>query len=75
MFLDLFRHFIGLNPKLAKAVEEADRQNKAKEKAKNGNKGQRHRRTEKEEDEELLKDEQEEKSGTIFTKSPDCKFF
>ena len=74
-FSDLFRHFIGLNPALKNAVEEADRINKAKNKGASGSKGNRHRRTEQEEDAELLQDEEVDDSPTtIFTESPACMY-
>ncbi|EED17707.1 SNF2 family helicase/ATPase, putative [Talaromyces stipitatus ATCC 10500] len=76
---DLFRHFIETNPnpRIKEILAEIDRQNadetsKAKGSSrKGGASGDRRRRTEKEEDAELLKDE---KSGgetaTIFRESP-----
>ncbi|KAK6359092.1 hypothetical protein TWF696_000259 [Orbilia brochopaga] len=70
---DLFRHFIGLNPELAKAVEEADAINKAKKRGKALAQGNRTRRTEKEEDAELLEDEinaEDSEQKTIFSESP-----
>ncbi|KAF3914445.1 hypothetical protein AA313_de0201114 [Arthrobotrys entomopaga] len=70
---DLFRHFIGLNPELAKAVEEADAINKAKKRGKAAAQGNRTRRTEKEEDAELLEDEinaEDSEQRTIFSESP-----
>ncbi|KAJ6257378.1 hypothetical protein Dda_8267 [Drechslerella dactyloides] len=70
---DLFRHFIGLNPELAKAVEEADAINKAKKRGKALAQGNRTRRTEKEEDAELLEDEinaEDSEQNTIFSESP-----
>ncbi|KAF3193014.1 hypothetical protein TWF225_010872 [Orbilia oligospora] len=72
---DLFRHFIGLNPELAKAVEQADVINKNKKKGRNSSAatGSRTRRTEKEEDAELLEDEinaDDSEQRTIFSESP-----
>ncbi|KAF3913331.1 hypothetical protein ABW20_dc0103309 [Dactylellina cionopaga] len=70
---DLFRHFIGLNPELARAVEEADAINSAKKRGKALAQGSRTRRTEKEEDAELLEDEinaDDSEQRTIFSESP-----
>ncbi|PSR98992.1 SNF2 family N-terminal domain-domain-containing protein [Coniella lustricola] len=75
---DLFRHFIETNPnpKIREIMEEIDRQNAEQEKAKKGAKRQggaagRARRTEAEEDAELLKDEKQGGSAeTVFRESP-----
>lgn len=75
---DLFRHFIETNPnpKIREIMEEIDRQNAEQEKSKKGAKRQggaagRHRRTEAEEDAELLKDEKQGGSAeTMFRESP-----
>lgn len=73
---DLFRHFIETNPnpKIREIIEEIDRQNaeqeKSKKKAPQGGPG-RTRRTEKEEDAELLLDEKAGGSAeTVFRDSP-----
>ncbi|CAK7565474.1 MAG: chromatin remodeling complex Adenosinetriphosphatase [Sporothrix epigloea] len=75
---DLFRHFIETNPnpKVREVVEEIDRQNaEAKKSKKNIRQGGaatgRQRRTEAEEDAELLKDEKHGGSAeTVFRESP-----
>ncbi|KAF3940946.1 hypothetical protein ABW19_dt0205495 [Dactylella cylindrospora] len=70
---DLFRHFIALNEDLAKAVEAADAINLSKKRGKGNAQGSRTRRTEKEEDAELLEDEinaDESAQKTIFSESP-----
>ncbi|KAJ4395935.1 chromatin remodeling complex Adenosinetriphosphatase [Gnomoniopsis smithogilvyi] len=72
---DLFRHFIETNPnpKIREIMEEIDRQNAEQEKSKKRQSGAvgRHRRTEAEEDAELLKDEKAGGSAeTQFRESP-----
>ncbi|KAI1463853.1 SWI/SNF family of DNA-dependent ATPase [Daldinia caldariorum] len=76
---DLFRHFIETNPnpKIREIIHEIDRQNEQAEKAKKkgvrqgGAETGRARRTEAEEDEELLKDERQGGSAeTVFRESP-----
>ncbi|KAK1750823.1 ISWI chromatin-remodeling complex ATPase ISW2 [Echria macrotheca] len=76
---DLFRHFIETNPnpKIREVMEEIDRQNTEAAKAKKGAGRQggatseRRRRTEAEEDAELLKDEKHGGSAeTVFRESP-----
>ncbi|KAJ1326500.1 SMARC subfamily A member 5 [Microdochium nivale] len=77
---DLFRHFIETNPnpKLREIIQEIDRQNEettAKQKKKGARQGgaatSRARRTEAEEDAELLKDERNGGSAeTVFRESP-----
>ncbi|KXJ90906.1 SNF2 family N-terminal domain-domain-containing protein [Microdochium bolleyi] len=77
---DLFRHFIETNPnpKLREIIQEIDRQNEetaAKQKKKGARQGgaatSRARRTEAEEDAELLKDERHGGSAeTVFRESP-----
>lgn len=75
---DLFRHFIETNPnpKIREIMEEIDRQNAEQAKSKKGANRQggaaaRARRTEAEEDAELLKDEKQGGSAdTVFRDSP-----
>lgn len=76
---DLFRHFIDTNPnpRIREIITEIDRQNedeanaKAGHSRKGGAAGERRRRTEKEEDAELLSDEKAgAPSGTVFRDSP-----
>ncbi len=76
---DLFRHFIETNPnpKIREIMAEIDRQNAEEARAKKGNSRQggamtdRRRRTEAEEDAELLKDEKRGGSAeTVFRESP-----
>ena len=76
---DLFRHFIETNPnpKIREIIEEIDRQNAecSKRKKPTGRQGgstsERRRRTEAEEDAELLKDEKHGGSAeTVFRESP-----
>ncbi|KAM3074683.1 chromatin remodeling complex Adenosinetriphosphatase [Clarireedia jacksonii] len=74
---DLFRHFIETNPnpRIQEIMHEIDRQNEEAEKTKKGavRKGgaERRRRTEAEEDAELLKDEKSGGSAeTVFRESP-----
>lgn len=72
---DLFRHFIETNPnpKIREIMEEIDRQNAEQQKSKKRQTGAvgRHRRTEAEEDAELLKDEKAGGSAeTQFRDSP-----
>lgn len=72
---DLFRHFIETNPnpKIREIMEEIDRQNAEQAKSKKRQTGAvgRHRRTEAEEDAELLKDEKAGGSAeTQFRESP-----
>lgn len=75
---DLFRHFIETNPnpQIRQIMEEIDRQNAEQEKSKKGTNRQggaagRTRRTEAEEDAELLKDEKQGGSAeTVFRDSP-----
>lgn len=72
---DLFRHFIETNPnpKIREIMEEIDRQNAEQQKSKKRQAGAvgRHRRTEAEEDAELLKDEKAGGSAeTQFRDSP-----
>jgi SWI/SNF-related matrix-associated actin-dependent regulator of chromatin subfamily A member 5 len=76
---DLFRHFIETNPnpKIREIMEEIDRQNAESTKAKKGTGRQggatsdRRRRTEAEEDAELLRDEKHGGSAdTVFRESP-----
>ncbi|KAI1662520.1 SWI/SNF family of DNA-dependent ATPase [Daldinia decipiens] len=76
---DLFRHFIETNPnpKIRDIIHEIDRQNEEADKLKKkgirqgGAETGRARRTEAEEDEELLKDEKEGGSAeTVFRESP-----
>jgi SWI/SNF-related matrix-associated actin-dependent regulator of chromatin subfamily A member 5 len=76
---DLFRHFIETNPnpRIQEIMHEIDRQNEEAEKAKNarnrqgGAASERRRRTEAEEDAELLKDEKVGGSAeTVFRDSP-----
>lgn len=72
---DLFRHFIETNPnpKIREIMEEIDRQNAEQAKAEKKKAGTvgRHRRTEAEEDAELLKDEKVGGSAeTQFRESP-----
>jgi len=76
---DLFRHFIETNPnpKIREVMEEIDRQNAEAAKAKKaagrqgGATSDRRRRTEAEEDAELLKDEKHGGSAeTVFRESP-----
>lgn len=75
---DLFRHFIETNPnpKIREIMEEIDRQNAEQTKTKKGTNRQggaaaRARRTEAEEDAELLKDEKQGGSAdTVFRESP-----
>jgi len=76
---DLFRHFIEANPdpKIQHIMQEIDRQNAEEAKSKKGAGRQgganvgRHRRTEAEEDAELLKDEKHGGSAeTVFRDSP-----
>ena len=75
---DLFRHFIETNPnpKVREVVEEIDRQNAAASKGpktlrQGGAQNGRKRRTEAEEDAELLKDEKQGGSAeTVFRESP-----
>jgi len=73
----LFKHFIDLkkakDPEFAKLLKE--RGDATEEKAK-GPKGSRQgRKTEKEEDQEILNDEENENDDTsfVFTESPACK--
>jgi SWI/SNF-related matrix-associated actin-dependent regulator of chromatin subfamily A member 5 len=77
---DLFRHFIETNPnpRIREILEEIDRQDhEDAEKAKKGHSrkggasGERRRRTEKEEDAELIRDEKHgQNQTTLFTESP-----
>ncbi|KAK2739858.1 hypothetical protein FQN57_006434 [Myotisia sp. PD_48] len=76
---DLFRHFIDSNPnpRIKEIMAEIDRQNEAEAIArkastrKGGASGERLRRTEQEEDAELLRDEKRGgQSGTVFRDSP-----
>ncbi|KAI4861413.1 SWI/SNF family of DNA-dependent ATPase [Hypoxylon rubiginosum] len=75
---DLFRHFIETNPnpKIREIMHEIDRQNDESSKSKKGSRQGgaetgRARRTEAEEDEELLKDERHGGSAeTVFRESP-----
>ncbi|KAI1211624.1 SWI/SNF family of DNA-dependent ATPase [Annulohypoxylon truncatum] len=76
---DLFRHFIETNPnpKIREIIHEIDRQNEQSTKSKKkgvrqgGAETGRARRTEAEEDEELLKDERQGGSAeTVFRESP-----
>ncbi|OTB07097.1 hypothetical protein M426DRAFT_54432 [Hypoxylon sp. CI-4A] len=75
---DLFRHFIETNPnpKIREIIHEIDRQNEQSAKAKKGARQggavtSRARRTEAEEDAELLKDEKQGGSAeTVFRESP-----
>ncbi|OAX83662.1 hypothetical protein ACJ72_01975 [Emergomyces africanus] len=76
---DLFRHFIETNPnpRIKEIMAEIDRQNEAEANArkgltrKGGASGERRRRTEQEEDAELLKDEKRGgQAETVFRESP-----
>lgn len=75
--IELFKHFIDLkkakDPEFAKLLQERGTEQKEKVK---GPKGSRQgRKTEKEEDQELLNDEENENddSSFVFTESPACK--